>query len=148
MKAALAVLLCLAGAAWAGDTPGLRGLNNPPEMQNAVKERNLKAPGKLTGQAPPKTLGRMAPPAKARVGVKTGPDGKDTPESFRERHRLHKGAAPSQTSRDVMLNQRIQGRAPSGLQRRVPPAKEQPQETPEKLHLLETPPAGEPTSQP
>lgn len=124
--AALACLLCLAGGAGAAPTPGAQGLKHPPEMQDAVKERNLKAPGKLTGQTPARGLGKMPAPAKARTTKPGSADGQETPQSFRERHRLQRGATPGQASRDVLLNQRIQGQRPSSLQRRPAPAKEKP----------------------
>ncbi|MBI4797764.1 MAG: hypothetical protein HY794_03305 [Desulfarculus sp.] len=124
--AALACLLCLAGGALAAPTPGAQGLKTPPELQDAVKERNLKAPGKLTGQTPARSLGKMPAPAKARL-QKPGPsDGQETPQSFRQRHRLQRGATPGQGSRDVLLNQRIQGQRPTSLQRRPAPPKDQP----------------------
>ncbi|MFH1033767.1 MAG: hypothetical protein V1806_04610 [Pseudomonadota bacterium] len=140
--AGLALVACLpmGAPARAAQTPGVRGLNSPPEMQNTIKERNLVAPGKLTGHPPARGLGRMPPPAKARVPAKTGPDGKETPQSFRERHRLRRGAAPSQASRDVLLNQRIQGRAPSSLQRRPIPTKKAPEAPAAQPPTAPTPP--------
>lgn len=54
----------LAGQAHAAPTP---------ELQNALKERNLKAPGRLTGQAPAPQRGLGKVPAK-------GPDGQETPQ--------------------------------------------------------------------
>ncbi len=156
LLAALALPL-LAGAAPAAQTPGASGLNSPPELQNALKERNLQAPGKLsgqnyprtpgklTGQGSPRTLGKLPPRGQAKVPGKTGPAGQETPQSFRERYRLHPGAAGGQASRDVFLNQRIQGQSPSSLQRRPTPpkepAKEQPLAAPEAQPLLELTPA-------
>lgn len=143
MVAALA-LLGLATAAQAAQTPGAQGLKNPPELQDAVKERNLRAPGKLTGQTPARSLGKMPPPAKARV-QKPGPaDGQETPQSFRQRHRLQRGATPGQGSRDALLNQRIQGQRPSSLQRRPTPPKDQPPAPPIGQPGQEAPPSAQP----
>lgn len=124
--AGLAALLCLAGGAGAAQTPGAQGIKNPPELQEAVKERNLKAPGKLGGQPPARTLGKMPAPSKAREAKPGSADGQETPQGFRQRHRLQRGATPGQASRDVLLNQRIQGQRPSNLQRVQPPAKAKP----------------------
>ncbi|MBI5521217.1 MAG: hypothetical protein HY910_01220 [Desulfarculus sp.] len=144
MLALLAALFCLAGGAGAAQTPGAQGLKHPPELQDAVKERNLKAPGKLTGQAPARSLGKMPPPAKART-TKPGPaDGQETPQSFRQRHRLQRGATPGQGSRDVLLNQRIQGQRPTSLQRRPVPPKDQPPAPPGGQAGPEAPPPAQP----
>jgi hypothetical protein len=126
-------LLALLGLAWpapAAETPAVRGLQSSPEAQNALKERNLNVPGRLTGQtpgkatgqAPARTLGKMPPSARAKTTSPADATGQATPQSFKERHRLQPGSSGGQASRDVLLNRRIQGQRPASLQRVEPPA--------------------------
>lgn len=126
LLAVLALGLGLALAAAAAETPAAPGLQNPPEMQDAVSQRAPQAPAGPGGGAPPgRTLGQMPPPPPPpnQLPAQTGPQGQETPESFLRRHRLHPGASGGQASRDVMLNQRLQGQGGAGQQRLPAPAK-------------------------
>lgn len=98
----------------------MQGLALSPENQDAIKERNL-APGRRQGLSEVTRPGGVKSPAKLRMPAKAS--GPETPESFRQKHLLHRGAIPNQNSRDVLLNQRIQGQGPNSLQRRTAPRK-------------------------